>query len=216
MSVSRPTDRPARRGSTVLATRPLTSWRTIDLITCAVLGVAFGIAYWGWDLAYQAPANGLAAIFPPLQGLTSSVWLIGGVVGGLVIRRPGAALFTEMVAATVEGLVGSQWGISTLLSGFLQGIGAEIGFAILGYAAFGLLAAALAGALAAPLEALYEWYAYWGSWDMGYKLAYLVFFMIGGAVVTGGIAWLLTRALGRSGALAAFPPGHEAREAGAG
>ncbi|MEO7069964.1 MAG: ECF transporter S component [Nostocoides sp.] len=201
------------RGRSILATRPLMGWRTVDLLTVAFLGVAFGVLYWAWGLAYQAPANGLAAIFPPLQGITGAPWLMAGVIGGLVVRRPGAALFCELIAAVVEAIPGSTWGAATLVSGTLQGLGAELAFALLGYAAFGLGAAVLAGAMSAPLEAVYEWFVYWTDWGMGYKLAYAVILTVAGAVIAGGVGWLLTRALARAGALNAFPPGQEVREA---
>ncbi|MEO8829702.1 ECF transporter S component [Lapillicoccus sp.] len=200
---------------TILATRPLARWRTIDLLTCAFIGVAFGVAYWGWGLAYTAPSAALTTVFPPLVGITAAPWLMAGVVGGLVIRRPGAALFAEIVAASVEGLIGSQWGVTTLVSGALQGLGAEIGFALLSYASFMLGAAILSGALAAPMEAVYEWYAYWTDWDMTYKVVYLVVFTVAGGLVAGGLGWLLTTGLARAGALNALPPGQEVREASA-
>ncbi len=198
---------------TILATRPLARWRTIDLLTCAFVGVAFGVAYWAWDLVYGVPSDALTLIFPPLVGLAGGPWLMAGVVGGLIVRRPGAALFAELIAATLEALLGNKWGIATMISGVLQGLGAEIAFAILAYASFGLGAAILAGALSAPLEALYEWYAYWTDWGMGYKVAYLLFFTVSGAVVAGGLGWLLVRGLARAGALNALPPGQEIREA---
>jgi energy-coupling factor transport system substrate-specific component len=197
----------------VLATRPLTRWRTVDLLTCAFLGVAFGVAYWAWYLLYQAPSTALATVYPPLQGITGAPWLMAGVVGGLVVRRPGAALFTEVIAASVEALIGSSWGVATLVSGVLQGLGAEIGFAILAYGSFGLGAAMLAGALAAPMEAVYEWFSYWTDWDLAYKLVYLVILTAAGALIAGGVGWLLTTGLARAGALGSLPPGQEVREA---
>ncbi|MDQ2757813.1 MAG: ECF transporter S component [Actinomycetota bacterium] len=200
---------------TIRATGALMRWRTIDLLTCAFLGVAFGVAYWAWSLAYQAPSTALAAVFPPLQGITAAPWLVAGVVGGLVVRRPGAALFCELIAAVVEALIGSSWGIATVYSGLLQGAGAELAFLLLAYASFGIRTAVLAGALSAPFEAVYEWYAYWADWGMGYKVAYLVILTASGAVVAGGLGWLLTRGLARAGALGAFPAGQEQREAGA-
>jgi energy-coupling factor transport system substrate-specific component len=201
----------ARRGS-IRASAPLTSWRTVDLLTIAFLGAAFGIAYWGWGLAYQAPADLLGNAFPPLQGITGAPWLMAGVVGGLVVRRPGSALLCEVVAALVSMLPGTKWGVTTLVSGILQGLGAEVAFLILGYAAFGLGAALLAGALSAPLEAVYEWFVYWTDWGWGYKIAYGVILTAAGAVVAGGLGWLITRGLATAGALNAFPPGQEARE----
>ena len=189
----------ATRGASIRATRPLMGWRTVDLLTVAFLGAAFGIAYWGWGIAYEAPAKALGLAFPPLQGITAAPWLIAGVVGGLVIRRPGAALLCEVIAALVSMLPGTQWGATVLVSGILQGLGAEIAFAILGYGAFGLAAAMLAGALSAPLEAVYEWFVYWTDWGMGYKVAYLAILTAAGAVIAGGGGWLLTRVPGPGG-----------------
>jgi len=39
-----PTGRAAR-----IATRPLMRWRGVDLITAAMLAVAFGVMFWGFD-----------------------------------------------------------------------------------------------------------------------------------------------------------------------
>ena len=78
---------PPRRGS-IRASGSLWGWRTVDLLTVTFLGAAFGVAYWAWGLAYTAPRRGLEAIFPPLQGIAGAPWLMAGVVGGLVIRRP--------------------------------------------------------------------------------------------------------------------------------
>lgn len=200
------------RGRSILATRPLLAWRTVDILTIAFLGAAFGVAYWAWGQAYEVPSTPLTALYPPLAGITAAPWLTAGVVGGLVVRRPGAALFCEVVAALVSMIPGTKWGFSTLLAGILQGLGAEIAFALLGYAVFGLGAALLAGALSAPLEVVYEWFTYYPDWSWDHKIAYLVIMSAAGAVIAGGIAWLLTRALAAAGALGAFPPGQEHRE----
>ncbi len=197
---------------TILASAPLMRWRTVDLLAAAFLGVAFGVVYWAWGYAYTVPSTALEAVFPPLQGITSAPWLVAGVVGGLVIRRPGAAFLTELTAALVSALPVTKWGATVLLSGALQGAGAELGFALFAYAAFGIRVAMVSGALAAPLEALYEWYAYWTEWGMGFKVAYLVIFTIGGAVIAGAGGYALTQLLARAGALGALPPGQELRE----
>jgi energy-coupling factor transport system substrate-specific component len=42
-----------------------------------------------------------------------------------------------MLAAAVEMLLFSSWGASTLISGFIQGIGNELGFACTGYRNWG-------------------------------------------------------------------------------
>jgi energy-coupling factor transport system substrate-specific component len=71
--------------------------------------------------------------------------MIPAALGMLIIRKPGAALFCETVAATGELLMGSQYGASVLFSGFVQGLGAEIIFAIFVYRKFNLPISLLAG-----------------------------------------------------------------------
>jgi energy-coupling factor transport system permease protein len=210
-SATTPAPASARPGS-LRASGSLWGWRTVDLLTLAFLGAAFGIAYWGWDSAYSVPSNAISAGFAPLAGLVTGPWFMAGVVGGLVIRRPGAAFLCEVVAALVSMLPGTQWGFSTLLAGIFQGAGAEIAFAVLGYGAFGLGAAVLAGTLSAPIEIVYEWSVYYADWSFVYKLAYLAITMVSGALIAGVGGWALTRALAVAGALDAFPPGQEARE----
>jgi len=123
------------------------------------------------------------------------------------------------VAALVSMLPGTEWGATVLISGVLQGLGAELVFAIFGYKAFSIGVAALAGALSAPLQWGFEvmslpaggggWYAEWVLRD---KVVYLGAMMLSGAVIAGVLGWLLVRALARAGALSAFPPGQEHRE----
>jgi energy-coupling factor transport system substrate-specific component len=196
----------------ITASGPLARWRTIDLLTCAFLGVAFGVAYWGWGLAYEGPSNAVSAGFPPLKALFAWPWLVAGIVGMLVIRRPGAAIFTELIAAIVSALIGTQWGLTTLVSGFVQGLGVELGFAAFAYATFRWAPLLVGGFLGGAFEAVYEWYSYWQAWAWNYKIAYLFLFGASVAVFGSLLSIALTRLLANAGALGPFPPGQEVRE----
>jgi energy-coupling factor transport system substrate-specific component len=193
------------------AVREAKSYRTIDLVTIATLGVAFGVIYWGWGKVYDAVEKPLFLIYPPSGALTYGLWIVAGVVGMLIIRKPGAAIATELVAAAVSTLVlgGTQWGWTVLASGFFEGLGVELVFALFAYRRFGVVVAVLSGALAGILEAGYEATNYVVDYSPADKLAYAGFFAISGAVVAGLGGWLLVRALGRAGVLDAFPPGRE-------
>lgn len=186
-------------------------YRTIDLVTITTLGVAFGVIFWGWGKLYE-PLHNLAVFsFPPSSALLGGVWLTAGVVGGLIIRKPGAAFATEFIAAAVSTFIvgGTQWGFSVFASGFWQGLGAELIFLLFFYKRFGVVVAVLAGAAAAAFEAVYEWTAYYSYYDFGYKLAHLGFFVVSGVVVAGFGGYALVRALARAGVLDAFPAGRE-------
>ncbi|MGI8434566.1 MAG: ECF transporter S component [Nocardioidaceae bacterium] len=185
-------------------------WRTIDLMYAAVLGVTFGVLYWAWSSAYTALNTPLSNLLGPLIGVLGGPWLIAGVVSGLVVRRPGAALFAEMLAAAVEALVGNEWGWATLISGGLQGVGVELVLAAFLFRRFSWPVAALCGAAAALCELAYEWHAYWQGTTTGFKLGYGAFFALSGAVVAGLGGWLLTNALARSGSIDASAAGRAA------
>ncbi len=184
-------------------------WRTIELLTAAIIGVVFGVAYWGYSSTYTA-LPGLKALTGPFVGLVNGPWLIAGVISGLVIRRVGAAFFAEVLAAVVSTQLGTEWGWTTVISGVVQGAGAELAFAIFLFRRFTWPVAALSGALAAVGGFCYEWFTWLPGFDLEYKLSYLGAFVISGALVAGIGGWVLTAALARTGAIDALPAGQEA------
>jgi len=199
--------------TTIPASGRLLAWRGVDLLTAAMLAVAFGVVFWGFDTVVYPLISTATAGFPPAGELSLGVWLVPAVVGGLVVRRPGAALFTELVASNVELFLGNKWGVAVLLSGVLQGLGVELVLAAVRWRRFGPVVAALGGALAAVLEIVgYEWWSYVPDYSPTWKVLYLLFGVVSGALVAGLGGWALVRALARSGALNAFPPGQEVRE----
>jgi energy-coupling factor transport system permease protein len=202
----------ATQGRGVTASGP---WRTIDIVTACLIGVVFGVAYWGWSSAYTALEPSFSGVLGPAKGLLGGPWLIAGVVGGLVVRRPGAALTAEFLAAMVSGILGTQWGATVLMSGLLQGLGVEFALGLFLFRNFSVYVAMLGGALAASFETLYEWDAYWVGLSTTWKLQYWGFFALSGAVVAGLGGWLLTQALARTGAIDALPAGRaQAEDAG--
>ena len=181
-------------------------WRTVDIVVTAVLGVAFGVVFWAWNLLWAATGTAFTA-FPPGQAFMYGVWLLPAVLAPLVVRKPGAGLFAELMAAVISALLGSQWGSIVLLYGLLQGLAGELGYAVLRYRRFGwpaaLLSAVLAGAMAAVLDLIY----YYPTWSVGWKTSYLLV-VIGSTVLVAGIGGpLLVRALAGTGALNSFAAG---------
>ena len=41
----------------ILATRPLMGWRTVDILTLAFLGAALGVAFWAGACSTPAPSR---------------------------------------------------------------------------------------------------------------------------------------------------------------
>lgn len=181
-------------------------WRVVDIVVAAVIGVAAGLLYWAW----QFPAAGLAAALPGVQALGYGLWLLGGVLAALIVRKPGAALFAELVAAIVEALVGNSWGGPiTILYGVVEGLGAELIFALFLYSSWRLVTAALAGALAGVGGGILDLVLYTPNVTPVYATTYLACFAVSGAVLAGVVGWLIVRALVPTGALSRFAAGRQ-------
>ena len=187
-------------------------WRVVDIVVAAVLGVAVGLLFWFWNGVGYGWFEVMDAATPGLGGFAVGIWLIGGVIGGLVIRKPGAALLVEVVAAAVSATIGNIWGPSTLLSGLVQGLGAELIFAVFLYRHFGIGVAALAGVGAGVAAWIFE--LFFGSTPnilktLEFNLIYLGTIIVSGVVLAGVMGWLLVRALAKTGALSRFAAGRE-------
>jgi energy-coupling factor transport system substrate-specific component len=186
-------------------------WRVIDIVIAAVLGVATGLIFWFWNTVGYLWFETADAVTPGLGGIATGIWLIGGVIGGLVIRKPGAALLVELIGAVVSMLVGNVWGVSTVYSGIVQGLGAELVFAAFAYRRFGVVVAALAGIGAGVAAWIFEFFT--GNIEKGalFNGIYLSTIVVSGALLAGVLGWLLVRALAATGALSRFAAGRDAR-----
>jgi energy-coupling factor transport system permease protein len=194
--------------STAPARRTTSRWRVVDIVVAAVLGVATGLLFVLWNGVGYVWFSAMDALTPGFGGLAAGIWLIGGVLGGLIIRKPGAALFVELLASVVSMLLGSQWAIETVYAGVAQGLGAELIFLLFAYRRFGLPVAMLAGVGAAVAAWVLELFTS-GNLAMSgeFLLLYLGCLLVSGALLAGVVGWLLTRALAATGVLDRFASG---------
>lgn len=177
------------------------TWSLLDTVTVATVGVACGVLFAGWNLLWGAVSPLFAALLPLQYLLFAGTWVIAGPLAGLVVRRPGAALAGEVVAASVSFLLASQWSVDALFSGAAQGLGAELALLAFGYRRFGVGVALLAGALSGVGMALHDLPLYFAGVDAAFAQA-LAAAMIASSALVGGLgAHLIERGLRRSGAL---------------
>ena len=184
-------------------------WRTIDIVVASTVAVAFGVVFWAWNNLWAA-TGAVFSFFLPAQALLYGVWLLPAVLGGLIIRRPGAAAYCELLAAIVSALLGSAWGTTVIVQGLLEGFAGELAFALLAYRAFGLAVAALSGALAGLGATLYDAFVWYP--DLGwlkYRGPYIGFGVLSSLLIAGVGGWYLTRSLVGTGVLDRFPAGRD-------
>ena len=177
------------------------TWSVSDIVVASVLAVASGVIFWGWNLSYHLIGN-LFLFYPPVETLVHGMWLFPAVLGALVIRKPGAAIYCEMVAAAVSALLGSQWGLTVLSSGFMQGLGAELIFLAVLYRRFTLETAILAGAAAGVTGGItYHWIVPMYAYAPLETVIHIACFAVSGAIIAGLLSWLATRGLAASSVL---------------
>lgn len=184
-------------------------WRTVDIVVASVIAVAGGVVFWAWDQLWAATGAAFSA-FPPAQALMYGVWLAPGVVGALIVRKPGAAFYTELVASVVETLLGNQWGLASAAYGVAEGLAPELIFALFAYRWWRAPVSALAGAAAGLAAAVLDLVYYYGAWRADWKLTYVVIVMTSSLVIAGVGGAALVRALARTGVLQPFASGRTA------
>jgi energy-coupling factor transport system permease protein len=175
-------------------------WRTRDIVVAAVIGVAFGVAFVAFGVAWR-----FFDFLGPAQNLLYGIWLMPAIVAALVIRKPGAALFAEMVAAGLSLLLGAQWGPDVLLSGFVQGAAAELVFAFTLYRVWSFPVLAVAALASAAGAWIHDWVVWYPEASIDFMLVLGAFMGISAVALLPMGSILLVRALREAGVLEGFP-----------
>ena len=135
-------------------------WELRDVIMMAILGIVFAAVY----LAIFQGGLALSTALTPL-GLSAfgfeiiyGVWFMAATLAAYIIRKPGVALITEVLASVVELLMGNSGGLTVVLTGVIQGAGAELIFALFRYKKWDFVSMSLAGILSAVFIFCYELY----------------------------------------------------------
>ena len=195
-------------GATPAASTPIGTaagpWRSRDIVVTAVLGVAFGVVFWAWNLLWNALPT--ATVTPLPNFLLYGVWLMPAVLAPLIVRKPGAAVFAEMVAALVSSfLPGNVWGPDVLLSGLVQGAAAEIVFAMALYRSWSVVVVCAAAVASAAAAWVHDWVVWYPTVATDVQVLRLIVMVVSAIVIVGFGSLALERALRRAGVLEGFP-----------
>ncbi|ACV21807.1 ECF transporter S component [Slackia heliotrinireducens] len=100
-------------------------WKTKEIVTVAMVGAVIGVLFTLMDFAYMPLSAVLGVVF---MEITFGFYMLSPLVPMYIVRKPGAAVFGALVAALVNILLGSPYGIQLILANLLEGIAVEIGF----------------------------------------------------------------------------------------
>ena len=156
----------------------------------------------------------LEAVVPGLAGIFNGLWLFAGPLAAVIVRKPGAALYAEVVAGVLEALMGNMWGgVETFLIAFVQGLCAEIAFAVFAYRKWNLPVMMFSGALSGLGCWAYSFFTHLQAIDLNgsYGIVYLVTTVLSGLVFAGIAMWYLYIGIAKTGALDDFASGRMVR-----
>lgn len=121
-------------------------WKTKDVVVTAMISVVVGLLFTGLDTIYMPLSSLLGTVFVEVL---FGIYCFSPMLPFYIIRKPGIALLGGVIAALINILSGSPYGIHILVAGVLEGIACEIVFMTRKYHTFNFGMLAIAGALAA-------------------------------------------------------------------
>lgn len=170
-------------------------WKLQEVIFVAMLCVVFGVVY----LAATYLSTGLVAVFTPMgigpmgYEIVFGVWFMVSTLAPYVIQRPGVAIVSEIIAAVIEVLLGNMFGPMVIVTGIVQGIGAEAAFAIGRYKSYTMRDMLLASVLCCVVSFLWSFIR---SGYLAFSVPVLVLFFVVRLVSSVVFAGLLSKAIG--------------------
>lgn len=191
-------------------------WELKDVIMMAILGVVFAVIY----LAVFDGGMVLSTVLTPL-GLSNfafeiiyGVWFMAATLAAYIIRKPGVALITEVLASVVELLMGNSGGLTVVLTGVIQGAGAEVIFALFRYKKWNFGTMSLAGILSAAFIFCYElYYLNYIALAPSLLIAQLAVRFVSAALFSGVICKLAGDALAKTGVVKGYALGANVKQA---
>lgn len=185
-------------------------WAAADIAVGAALGVACGLVFWGFNFAYAWLSPLIGGILPGLASVLHPLWYFSGTLAVIILRKPGAAIYVNLVGSAAEMLLGNQFSVGFVFaSAAMQGLFAEIPFMVTRYRVYNLPISVVSGALVALEYGVYLMlFRYQGVAFLSARgIVHMVSELVGGVLIAGVMSWYLYRAIAATGALDRFASG---------
>jgi energy-coupling factor transport system substrate-specific component len=174
-------------------------WTQRETVIIAALGIVFGMLYLGWVQLWLLLQ---AAIGPLALDLMLGFWCVVSVLAAYIIRKPLVAFSAEVIAAVAEVMTGNPAGLILVLTGVVQGAGAELPFALTRWRNYRLPVLLASGASAAVFSFAYTWIRFnYGTLAPGLLVAMFALRVTSGILLAGLLGKILGDALYRTGVL---------------
>ena len=184
------------------------AWQLKDIIMIGILGVLFALIYLG---AFYLSMGLQAALTPfglaPFNfEIVYGVWFMAATVAAFIMQKPGVAFVTEVLAAFLELLMGNFPLVIT--TGLVQGVGLELGFAVLRYRRYDMASMCVSATFACILSFIWTYFTNgYATLEIGMLVAMFAVRLGTSLLFAGVLSNLLGKGLARTGVLKGYPVG---------
>ena len=189
----------------------LSAWKLKDVILASLIAVLFAFVCFG---VVHFVSFTLVPLMAPLGigdlaiEVVFGIFFMSAVFAPYIIRKPGVATIVGTLTGVVQILMGSAFAATLLMSAFVQGLGAEAGFAVFRYKKFNLLTMLVAALGATITSFVLAWYR--GAWSqVGIEIVVLRFAIrMSSAILFSAIcSKFFADRLAKAGVLKSYPIG---------
>ncbi|KUP07193.1 thiamine ABC transporter permease [Bacillus coahuilensis p1.1.43] len=175
-----------------------------DILVTVTIAFGFGVIYKLWGpLYYSVKPLGIH-----LDQLIYGMWFIAAIVAFAIVKKAGVAFLAELAASSGELIMGSEFGLEVLLYGALQGVGAELAFALFKYKSESVMVMALAGLFSGVASLLLDFFkGYIGELELWNLLLFIGLRLMGSIVLAGILGYAIARGIESTGVTASLHGG---------
>jgi len=187
----------------------LYAWKLRDVILASLIATLFAV------ICFATVHTTIFAITPLIAPLglgdiaiefVFGVFFFSAVFAAYIMQKPGVALVVGTLTGFVQVLMGTAFASTLMPSAFIQGLGAEVVFALFRYKRWNLLTVLLAALNMAIFSFILAWYrGLWVDLGFGFVATRFVIRAISALVISGVLAKFLADRLAKAGVLKSYP-----------
>ena len=186
------------------------NWKLKDILMVAIVGVLFSFLFMAADYigAFLTAVLTPAGYGPLGYQLIYGMWFMAATFATYIIQKKGVGIIAEMLAAVIEVMMGGMFGPMTLVNGFIQGFGCELGFIVTGYKQYNMVSMGLGAVFCSVISFISEYFLYgYSAYGVSMIIIMLIVRTISSVIFTGFVSKLIADGLAKAGVLRGYALG---------
>jgi len=187
----------------------LYAWQLRDVILASLISVLFAV------ICFATVHSVIFAITPLIAFLglgdiaiefVFGIFFFSALFSAYIMQKPGVALIVGTMTGFIQVLMGSAFSGTVVVSALVQGLGAEVIFALFRYKRWNLFTVLLAAVSMTVASFVLAWYrGLWTDLAFGFVATRFVIRLISALVIGGLVSKFLADRLAKAGVLKSYP-----------